>query len=184
MDLLSKANLRRRVEDVDYWRKRAGWFDDDVSMQEYNSGVYDTYYQLGDDDTAARRHHSGSKHGLMGRSSGLMTFFKIGSVILALIFGVLLFRALSRRTSSSRKSSSSKHGSSDSKHRSRSSSRSSRSRSRSRHPSSSASNYDLMDDKSERSKRSSRSRSRSRRHSKSRSSRSRSKSRASKEVLV
>lgn len=185
MDLLSKANLRRRVEDVDYWRKRAGWFDDDVSMQEYNSGVYDTYYQLGDDDTAVRR-HSGSKHGggLMGRSSGLMTFFKIGSVILAVIFGVLLFRALSRRTSSSRKSSSSKHGSSDSKHRSRSTSRSSRSRSRSRHPSSSGTNYDLMDDKSERSKRSSRSRSRSRRHSKSRSSRSRSKSRASKEVLV
>jgi hypothetical protein len=183
MDLLSKANLRRRLEDVDYWRKRAGWFDDDVTMQDYNSGVYDTYYQLGDDDTVGRRHHS--KHGgFMRGSSGLMTFFKIGSVILAIVFGVLLFRALSRRTASSRKSSSSKLGSTDSKHRSRSSSRSSRSRSRSRHASSSSTNYDLMDEKSERSKRSSRSRSRSRRHSKSRSSRSRSKSRASKEVLV
>lgn len=179
MDLLAKANLRRRVEDVDYWRQRAGWFDDDVTMQEYNSGVYDTYYQLGDDDTATRRHHSGSKHGFMRGSSGLMTFFKIGSVILAIIFGILLFRALNRRTSSSRKSGSSKHTATDSKHRPRS-----RSRSRSRHASSSSTNYDLMDEKSERSKRSSRSRSRSRRHSKSRSSRSRSKSRASKEVLV
>ena len=182
MDLLTKVNLRRRLEDVDYWRQRAGWFDDDVTMQDYNNGVYDTYYQLGDDDHATRRHRSGSRHGgFMRGSSGLMTFFKIGAVILAVIFGVLLFRALNRRTASSRKSSSSKHSTTESKHRSRSSSRS---RSRSRHPSSSSTNYDLMDEKSERSKRSSRSRSRSRRHSKSRSSRSRSKSRASKEVLV
>jgi hypothetical protein len=40
----------RRLEDVAYWRKRAGWFDDDVSMQKYNNGVSSTYYELGDDD--------------------------------------------------------------------------------------------------------------------------------------
>lgn len=186
MDVLAKINLRRRVEDVDYWRKRAGWFDDDVSMQEYNSGVYDTYYQLGDDDNAFRRKNHGSNNGgFMGASKGLMTFFKIGSVLLAVVFAVLLFRALNRRTATARKSSaSSKHSTTDSKHRSRSTSRSSRSRSRSRRNTTSSTNYDLMDEKSERSKRSSRSRSRSRRHSSTRSSRSRSKSRASKEVLV
>ena len=41
----------RRAEDVDYWRKRAGWFDDDAAMRDYNDGVYDAYYQLDDDRT-------------------------------------------------------------------------------------------------------------------------------------
>lgn len=189
--LLTKLNLRRRTEDVDYWRKRAGWFDDDVSMQQYNSGIQDSYYQM-DDDVSVKKRSGTSRNGLVGAgSTGLMTFFKIGAAVLAVIFAILLFRALNRRTASNRKvSASSKHSTTESKHRSRSRSRSSRSRSRSRrqasttHTSSSA-NYDLMDEKSERSKRSSRSRSRGRRHSKSRkSSRSRSKSRQTKEVLV
>jgi len=184
--LLNKVNLRRRTEDVDYWRKRAGWFDDDVSMQEFNSGVYDTYYQLDDDAAIRARQNASSKNKLMGAgSTGLMTFLKIGAAVLVVVFAVLLFRAVNRRSASSRKiSSSSKHSTTDSKHRPRSRSRSSRSRSRSRRQTSSSANYELMDEKSERSKRSSRSRSRSRRHSTGRKSRSRSKSRQNKEVLV
>ena len=36
------------TDDVDYWRSRAGWADDDESMKSYNQGVYNTYY-MGDD---------------------------------------------------------------------------------------------------------------------------------------
>ena len=40
--------------DVDYWRKRAGWMDDDASMSDYNQGVYNTMYGVsGDDDDGA-----------------------------------------------------------------------------------------------------------------------------------
>ena len=187
MDLAVHKNIRRRLDDVDYWRKRAGWFDDDVSMKEFNSGVYDTYYEVDDD---AHGHSSGGSSGGGGMSgfassNGLGTFLKIGSAVLAVAFAILIFRALNRRSSSSsRKKDSKHHSSSDTKSRSHSRSRSSRSRSRSRRASS---NYELMDEKSEaRSKRSSRSRSRSRKHSKGRKSRSRSKSRREpkKEVLV
>lgn len=187
LDLMVDEGMLRRLEDIEYWRKRAGWYDDEVSMKEFNNGVYDTYYQL-DDDNVNRRHKSGTSP--VGNSKGLATFLKIGAVVLAVVIAILLYRALSRRSSSSNKDRSSKGGSSDSKTRSRSKSasrsRSSRSRSRSRRASSSG-NYDLMDDKSEsRSRKSSRSRSRSRKHSTSRKSRSRSKSRsqAAKEVLV
>ena len=41
----------RRLEDVDYWRKRAGWADDDETMKSYNQGVYNTYY-MGDNANA------------------------------------------------------------------------------------------------------------------------------------
>jgi hypothetical protein len=189
MDRILHKNLRRRNEDIDYWRERAGWFDDDVSMKEFNSGVYDTYYHT-DDDGAAHRTSSTSAVG--GGGQGLSTFLKIGAAIVAVGLAVLLYRALSRRTpSTSRKVGSSKNAPSDSKTRSRSRSRSSRSRSRSRRtPSSapngtSASNYELMDEKSEaRSRKSSRSRSRSRKNSKSRQPRARSKPRQNKEVLV
>jgi len=39
----------RKLEDVDYWRKHSGWFDDDESMKEYNTGVYTSYYSIDDD---------------------------------------------------------------------------------------------------------------------------------------
>ena len=180
-------SMLRRLEELDYWRQRAGWYDDEVSMKEFNNGVYDTYYQL-DDDVLNRRHKSGTSP--VGNSKGLATFLKVGAIFVAVGIAILLYRALSRRSSSTIKERSSKGGTSDNKTRSRSKSasrsRSSRSRSRSRRASSSG-NYDLMDDKSEsRSRKSSRSRSRSRKHSTSRKSRSRSKSRsqAAKEVLV
>jgi hypothetical protein len=188
MDLIRHKSLRRRTEDYDYWKARAGWFDDDVSMKEFNSGVYDTYYQLDDDAAAAKRAKSNTS--VVGANSkGLATFLKIGAAVVAVIFAILVFRALSRRSpASSRKVGSSSKTKEESKSRPHSRSRSSgRSRSRSRRASSSA-NYEIMDDqKSEaRSKRSSRSRSRSRRQSKGGKSRSRSKSRQkqNKEVLV
>ncbi|CAB9521415.1 expressed unknown protein [Seminavis robusta] len=182
-------HLRRRAEEIDYWRKRAGWFDDDVSMREFNNGVYDTYYQIDDD---AVLESGGQKGG--GKRQGLGTFLKVASALLALIVFLLLFRAITRRIAPAKKSSKdgkSSKSRSESKSRSgRSSSsrsrsgrstsgrsRSGRSRSRSR-KSSSSSNYELMDDKTDaQSRKSSRSRSRSRR-SRSRSSRTRSKSKS------
>lgn len=188
----SKRNhVRRRVEEIDYWRKRAGWFDDDVSMREFNNGVYDTYYQI-DDDQALENGGKGTSGG--GKNRGLTTFLKVACALLALAVCLLLCRAITRRVAPTKKSSKdgkSSKSRSESKSRSgRSSSsrsrsgrstggrsRSGRSRSRSR-KSSSASNYELMDDKTDaQSRKSTRSRSRSRR-SRSRSSRTRSKSKS------
>lgn len=187
-----RQSLRRRVEEIDYWRKRAGWFDDDISMREFNNGVYDTYYQIDDDQVIANGGKGGGGGG--GRNRGLNTFLKVASVLLVLAVCLLVCRAITRRvapakkqskdgkSSKSRSESKSRSGRSSSS-RSRSGrstsgrSRSGRSRSRSR-KSSSASNYELMDDKTDtQSRKSTRSRSRSRR-SRSRSSRTRSKSKS------
>ena len=187
-------NLRRRTEDVDYWRKQAGWYDDDISMNEYNQGVYGRYHANdGDDNFQSSSGYSGESANSgtqrVGGSNGFAAFMKIGAIILSLVFLMLLYRAISRRASSSSRKvgSSSKTGTADTKRRTRSRSRSSRSRSRSRRHGTSGTNYELMDEKSEKSK-GSRSRSRSRRRSKSKSRRSASKSRSkkdpSKEVLV
>ena len=51
--------LRRRTstEDVDYWRKRAGWFDDDQAMKDYNDAInemYSEFYQPDIDRSYAR----------------------------------------------------------------------------------------------------------------------------------
>jgi preprotein translocase subunit SecG len=173
-------NVRRRTEDVDYWRKRAGWFDDDEAMKEYNSGVYDAYYQLDDDGNHHRKSSGGSSSGSKALSGANAEMAKNGLKILSIIvaFGlcILMFRAIMRRLSDDGKKEKKR---SDSKSRSSSKSRSGRSRSRSR--SRKADNYELMeeDNKSDtRSKRSSRSKSRTRRTSRSRSrARSRSKSR-------
>eukprot|EP00339_Tiarina_fusa_P019024 CAMPEP_0117010090 /NCGR_PEP_ID=MMETSP0472-20121206/8987_1 /TAXON_ID=693140 ORGANISM="Tiarina fusus, Strain LIS" /NCGR_SAMPLE_ID=MMETSP0472 /ASSEMBLY_ACC=CAM_ASM_000603 /LENGTH=195 /DNA_ID=CAMNT_0004712545 /DNA_START=157 /DNA_END=742 /DNA_ORIENTATION=+ len=116
MDLAVHKNLRRRAEDIDYWRKRAGWFDDDISMKEFNNGVYDTYYQADDDGSSSRPQSGGGGLSVVGGSKGLGTMLKIGAAVVAVAFAILLFRALSRRSSSSRKKeSSSKNTSSDTK---------------------------------------------------------------------
>lgn len=170
-------NLRRRTEDIQYWRQRAGWFDDDASMKNYNNGVYDTYYQL-DDDGNGRKSHRYSRQ----NSSLVKNVLKGVCAVVAFAIFVVVLRAIIRRLS---KKKDKKSLSSDSKSRSgRSHSRSrSRSRSKSRRADS---DYKLMSDdadvksvKSSRSKRSTRSKSSSkRRSSRSRSRpRSRSKSR-------
>ena len=193
MDLMVEGNLRRREEELDYWRKRAGWYDDDVTMKEFNNGVYDTYYQL-DDDSGRHKSSSSSKaNRTVGGGKGMSTFLKVGAILVAIGIAILLYRALSRRSATA-KDRAGRSGTTDNKARSRSKSasrsRSSRSRSRSRRrasASAASAHYDLMDDaKSEsRSRKSSRSRSRSRKHSsRGRTSRSRSKGRSTKEVLV
>lgn len=186
-----RPNLRRRAdEELSYWRKRAGWYDDDQSMRAFNNGVYDTYYQI-DDDQVAKKTGTTSKNGAKGaQHPGLSMFLKVASVAVAIAILLLICRAISRRgpskksakdgkSSKSRSDSKSRSGRSSSRSRSGNSvsgrSQSGRSRSRSR-KSSGASHYELMDDKTEtQSRRSTRSRSRSRR-SRSRSSRTRSKS--------
>lgn len=171
----------RRAEDVDYWRKRAGWFDDDEAMREYNSGVYDAYYQLDDDQTKGR---GGGGAGGLANSDLASNAIKALSVLVALGLCILIFRVISRRLGDGTKEKKKKRSSSRERSKSRS-----RSRSRSRRDRRD-SGYDLMEDaetggedgevKSSRSRRSSRSKSRSRRRSRSRS-RARSSSKSRKE---
>lgn len=174
-DRHSHRHVRRRVEDVEYWRKRAGWFDDDKAMKDYNNGVYDAYYQAGDDDSP------GSIVNFGENSEMAKTSLKVLSVVAALGLCILMLRAIIKRLGSDKKKDKKR---SDSKGRSASKSRSGRSRSRSRsRRDKDGSNYELMDDDKSESKRSRSSRSKSRgRRSRSRSrARSRSKSRAVKE---
>lgn len=169
---------RRADEQISYWRQRAGWFDDDETMLEYNNGVYDTYYQLDDDG-----YGSGGRGGGRRRNSDIVKQgLKVLCVLVALGLSALMFRAIMRRMGTTKKE---KKRSSDSRSRSSRSKSKSRSRSRSRSRKSRATgDYNLMDDedgKSARSKRSTRSKSgsRSKRRSRSRSRpRSRSKSRS------
>lgn len=177
--LLPQKNLRRREEDVDYWRQRAGWFDDDVSMTEFNQGVYDSYYGI-DDDGYASGGSNGSGNGGSGTSANQATFLKVAAVLVALGIAILLYRAVQRRTANN-ESLKKRRDKSRSRSKSRSGgSRSSRSRSRSKKSSDKkSSDYALMDDgeRSRKSNRSSRSRSRSKRSKGKGRSRSRSKSR-------
>lgn len=164
--------IRRRNEDVDYWRKRSGWFDDDETMRSYNNGVYDTYYLDGDKSS---HRSSGKGGGFMSSSSSMAkTAIKVLAVLVALGLAILLYRTLTRK-SDEKEESDKKKKRSDSRTRS-----SSKSRSRSRVKNENG-DYEKMDDeeKSARSKRSSRSRSKSKR-SRSRS-RARSRSRSHKE---
>jgi hypothetical protein len=149
-------NLRRRAEDVEYWRQRAGWFNDDESMKAYNNGIYDSYYGL--DDAVASKSSSRRSRGGKGNHSGsrediVKNTLKILSIVVALGLSLLMFRAIMRRMNTDRKEKKSSGGggsgdgtgerrrsSSDNKSRSSSVKRS-RSRSRSRRG-----EYDLMKD--------------------------------------
>ncbi len=183
-----RTNMRRRLEDdVSYWRKRAGWFDDDKTMKDFNHGVYDTYYGI-DDDRAGHSSSTGhtKKSGGGGNKRfGTALMVKAGVAVAVLVICYLIYRAVTRRgtiekpngvagegESTKHRSDSSKKSRSRSKSASRS--RASRSRSRSRKASS---NYELMDDEDEaRSRKSTRSRSRRRRSRSRTDARSRSKS--------
>lgn len=190
----------RRLEDanVDYWRQRAGWADDDEAMKSYNQGVYNTYYMGNDDESGG----SGSSKG--SNSAGKKALDNLGWILglaSTIIFLIMLVKCCSSaptssgrkgRTSSvkSRDSSRSirdKHGERRSRSRSRAASGRSRSKSRTRSKSKSRGNrnaeggssgggtsvadYKLMkedDDDDNKSRRSTRSAS-SRRSSRSRS---------------
>lgn len=166
--------FRRRAEDVDYWRKQAGWFDDDETMQAYNNGVYENYYNVDDDNIdwtqwKQQNNNNGGDSIEEEKSDVMMTTIKVVGIVAGICLLVYVFRLLTRgETKKKDKKEKKKKSSSASESRTRSKSRS-RSRSRSRRG-----DYDLMEDKTNdseaRSKRSSR--------SKSRSSRSRSRTRS------
>jgi hypothetical protein len=174
-------------EELEYWRKRAGWFDDDVTMQEYNNGVSATFYDIDDDVTprGSGRHNNG-----MGSHGKLI--INIAAIVISISIAVLVYRFLTSRRSSPKvapASTEKKRSSSTSKddrgRRSRSKSVSGRSRSsRSKSRSRSDKDYVLMEDdtasrKSSRSRSSRRSRSRSGR----KSSRSKSRSKRTEENM-
>jgi hypothetical protein len=150
----------RRLEEVDYWRARAGWVDDAMDASEYEDATQSTVDS-----------NSGSAFG-NSPDEVAKNVLKVLSIIVALGLSVLFFRAILRRMNSEKER---KKRSSDNKSRS-GSTRRSRSRSRSRK----TGEYDAMKDDDEKSRRSTRSRSsRSRRsRSRSRTERSRSKSRS------
>jgi len=198
----------RRLEDanVDYWRKRAGWADDDETMKSYNQGVYNTYYVGDGDDEDGNVGSSGGS----GSSAGKKALDHMGWILglaSTIIFLIMLVKCCSSapsqsnrkgRTSSvkSRDSSRSirdKHGERRSRSRSRAASGRSRSKSRTRSKSrsrkeggekggGSSADYKLMDEdeenRSRRSSKSSNSKRSSRSRSRSKSTRSRSRSKA------
>jgi len=199
----------RRLEDanVDYWRKRAGWADDDESMKSYNQGVYNTYYMGDDGDGGGSVGDSGGS----GSTAGKKALDHMGWILglaSTIIFLIMLVKCCSSapsqsnrkgRTSSVKSKDSSrsirdKHGERRSRSRSRAASGRSRSKSRTRSKSrsrksegggkggGSGGDYKLMDDeednKSRRSTKSSNSKRSSRSRSRSKSTRSRSRSKA------
>jgi len=179
----------RRLEDVnvDYWRQRAGWADDDATMKSYNQGVYNTYHYGNDSSsntggsvgTAPKTKKFSLDH--MGWILGFASTF---------IFLIMLVKCCSSAPTKKSKSSSSKKGKGSkdklkdkeegrSRSRSRSRTRTSRGRSKSKSRNSkkeeASSDYKLMSDDDTKSTKSTRSRSRSRSKS-GRRSRGRSKS--------
>lgn len=97
---LRERQQQRLLEDVDYWRKRAGWYDDDESMLEYNQGVYDTFYSL-DDEYDPETASGNSSGGGAGSKKGLSIAFKALGVIAGVGVLVLLVRTIIRRRSAS-----------------------------------------------------------------------------------
>ena len=194
--LRGSGGVHRRLEDanVDYWRSRAGWADDDETMRSYNEGVYSSYYGGDAGSTSSGGHRSFSN------TSKQMHLPWILGIVSSVIFLILLVKCCSAappksdrkgRTSSvksSRDSSRSvrdKHGERRSRSRSHAASDRSRSKSRTRSKSQSRSrrsdgeggdesdvDYKLMDHEDDARSRSSRKSTRS----KSRSTRSRSRS--------
>jgi hypothetical protein len=176
-----RTYLRRRAEDVAYWRQRAGWFDDDTTMKEYNSGVYDSYFSLDDDShrsSKSSRGGGGRKFSLRANVGVVQNVIKVVSGIVAIALAILIFRVIMRKVGEGKKDKKKQLSSSNTRSGSRSRSRT-RSRSRSRKDG--GDDYNRMDDDdaahSKRSTRSSRSKSRSKSRGKRSGSRSRSKTR-------
>jgi len=210
----SQQQLRRHLDDeeVSYWRNRAGWYDDDASMKQYNENAMEGggggYYNYESNSGGGSGSGSGggSMSGATG-SGGSGSFFGnavgVTLLVISIVALFLIGRAIRRKmskqgggtgerpdrrsTSRSRRSVSGSQSRSSSRRRSRS-----RARSRSRVRSSSkargeSSEYSLMDDRKERKSERKRSSSRARSKSRSRSSRSRSRARerhSKEEMLV
>jgi len=99
-----KSDQSRKLEDVDYWRKRAGWFDDDEAMKAYNEGVYDTFYSTDDAAGGGSGKSAASKiFSFFGSSEIISTSLKVFGSILGVATVILLIRALKRRSQSRKK---------------------------------------------------------------------------------
>lgn len=151
-DVTEGSRHLRRLEDVEYWRQRAGWFNDDESMKEFNEGVTNNDATKKEDNAI-----DGKSRGTQMAKNAV----KVACIVVALGLSILMFRAIMRRMSANATpnvtSVKRDKKRSESKARSRSSSiRRTRSRSRSR-----LGEYDLMpdDDGDTKSKKSSRSKS-------------------------
>jgi hypothetical protein len=143
-DLFHK-NLRRRTDEIDYWRKKAGWYDDDVAMQQYNNGQD---YSGNGTSTNSGGDKNGS-YNRSGSSGGISMKLKFIAATISIVIAVIVFQHLSKR-SRRKKASSAASGVSRVSRVSRSTSRSrtrSRSGSRTRRPP--ADDYHRMDDKKE-----------------------------------
>lgn len=155
VDFTSNSAAGRTLEDVDYWRKASGWFDDDESMKAYNSGVYQSNYNVDDDSSGG----SLTLESLVLRST-TQIFGAIIVVIILAFFLRAITNGLTRRDESDETSGYSEKKRNSrrlSRHRRRSSSRGrsknkNRSRSRSKSKSKSESNsktadsYAIMED--------------------------------------
>jgi hypothetical protein len=136
--------ITRRLEDVAYWRKRAGWYDDDAVKSAYNSKVLSSSTNYNDD-----MYSSGSSSSSKFRMKDIFnTAAQIMGAFVVMGMLILFIRAM-RTVPKSRK-----RGRESSRSRSRSRSKSkARSRSKSR-SSRKLDEYQLMEEKSNRSSRS------------------------------
>lgn len=151
VDFTSNSAAGRSLEDVDYWRKASGWFDDDESMKAYNSGVYQSNYNVDDDSSGG----SLTLESLVLRST-TQIFGAIIVVIILAFFLRAITNGLTRRDESDATSGYSEKKRNSrrlSRHRRRSSSRGrsknkdrSRSRSKSKSKSKTADSYAIMED--------------------------------------
>jgi len=123
-----RVAANRKLEDVDYWREHSGWFDDDESMKEYNTGVYTSLYSIDDNEG-----------GMDLNSNLLRTAGQICGALVGVLILVVLVRAFSRTSTSTKKGNRRRSAS-----RSRSKSRT-RSRSRRREREAKIDNYELME---------------------------------------
>ena len=169
------AANHRHLEDVSYWRKRAGWYDDDTSMKNYNENAQSHRY--GDDDYVDS--DSGSFYSSwFGGGGNNMILWNLAGVLIILFSCTAMFciaRAIKRKLGSASNPSKDKDKdrlkSSPSKSRSRSTSRT-RSRSRAARrdvESDEGTSYSLMEEEEKRRRDRDRERERRRGESKSRS---------------
>ena len=92
----------RNLEDVDYWMKRAGWFDDDAAMTAYNQGVQDNYYSVDDDGSGGTSSSSGKRSsGSKGisvkfSSEAAKTALKAVLIVLAVLVGLFALKSCGR----------------------------------------------------------------------------------------
>eukprot|EP00555_Chaetoceros_dichaeta_P000031 CAMPEP_0198277786 /NCGR_PEP_ID=MMETSP1447-20131203/66037_1 /TAXON_ID=420782 /ORGANISM="Chaetoceros dichaeta, Strain CCMP1751" /LENGTH=224 /DNA_ID=CAMNT_0043972839 /DNA_START=236 /DNA_END=910 /DNA_ORIENTATION=+ len=180
-----RVAANRKLEDVEYWRQKSGWYDDDTSMMDYNSGVYSTNYAI--DDDYSDDNSSSSSSGGMGLDSDILhTALTICGALVGMVVLIMLVRAVTRgsarrnsadgdhSTNRSKRGTNRRRSASRTRSKSRTRSRSSRRTKESGDGASAAvedGNYELMEEnKSQGSRHRSRSKGRSRSKSRTRQS--------------